>query len=741
MRGGAGWRNGIGRCAACAPLRAWALALGLVAAAALPPPLVAPAIAETAAAPRPAHLMADRLRIDAQGRLIAEGAVEIWQGNTRLTARRVVYDQSRRHLSIEGPMVLSEGPERLVVASAAELADDLRDGLIEGAQLVLHRQLQLAAGRLTREDGRLTRLEAVVASTCEVCAASPVPLWEVRAARVTHDLEARTLRFEQAQFRLRGVPVAQLPRLTLPDGSVDRARGFLRPEIRVSSDLGPRIALPYFIPIGPDRDLTLTPQASTEGMVSLGFRWRQVFAAGGVDIGGQISRDRIRPGDWRGYAYLRALFAAGAGFTLSADIIAPGDRTYLETYGITDSARLRSHVTLERVRRDQAIRARVLAFRSLLPGDIDERLPNRALQADWDQRLAGGPLGGEVLLAARLRAHHRRARFDAALGPEASRDVAQAALFARWQRRAILPGGILGAVAVQGRIDRVRIGDDPRFPETVGRRSAEAMVELRWPWAAVDAAGGQQLIEPVAQWIAAHRRGTVLPNEDHRLPELDGGNLFAPVRHAGLDAPDDGPRANLGLRWARHDAAGWSAEGLVGRVWRREALAGFDPAHRQPLGAMRSDWLVAGRLTSAAGTALGIRMLFDDARRFSRGEASLTWARHRGTSLASRFLYVASSTAEARPVRLSEWSFDVSHRFESGWVGRLGWDYDLGGREWGAARAGLEFRNECMAVDVSLSRRFAGSTNLSAATNFGLRVELLGLSGRSPGSPGRACRA
>lgn len=687
--------------------------------------------------PRLATLLADRVAVDAQGRLVAAGSVEVWQGPVRLQATQVIYDPTQGRLWVEGPMILSEGPDRIVVADQADLSADLRDGLMQGARLILHQQLQLSARTIQRQDGRLTQFDAVIASSCQVCATDPTPLWEIRAARVTHDQDTRRLRFDDAQFRLRGVPLAQFPHLTLPDGSVDRARGFLFPELRVSSDLGPRLVVPYFIPLGADRDLTLTPTASAEGMVGLGLRWRQAWTSGGIEAGGQVSRDRLIPGQLRGYAYVRALFALGGGFRLSVDAIAVSDRTYLETYSLTDDSRLTSHLTVERVRRDDWLRARALRFESLRPADDNRRLPTRLAQADWERRWAGGPFGGQVTLAARLHAHQR----PSTLPGDDGRDVGRAMVRLRWNRQDVLAGGLVLGVAVQGRADHVRVSDDPAFPNPVTATALEGVVDLRWPLARVDAGGGQQILEPIVQVIGARVRRPALPNDDHLMPELDAGSLFAPFRHTGLDAPDDGTRVNAGLRWARHAPTGWTAEVLVGRVWRRADLAGFAPAHRQPLGVRRSDWLLAGRLSHSDGMAFGLRVLMNDAHVVSRGEASLTWDTGGASALRSRYLYVAANTAEARANPLNEWSVDITRRFASGWSGSLGWDYDLGTREWGAARTGLVFRNECMAFDLSLSRRFATSTNLDASTRFGVTVQLLGLTGRSLGPEGRACRA
>ena len=57
-----------------------------------------------------------------------------------------------------------------------------------------------------------------------------------------------------------------------------------------------------------------------------------------------------------------------------------------------------------------------------------------------------------------------------------------------------------------------------------------------------------------------------------------------------------------------------------------------------------------------------------------------------------------------------------------------------------SAGVGLEFRNECMLVDLSLSRRFTSSTNVDPTTDFSLAVDLLGFGGGKKVGPAQACR-
>ncbi|MCW1933553.1 LPS-assembly protein LptD [Pararhodobacter zhoushanensis] len=699
--------------------------------AGLAAPLLAPAPAR---AQTTATVMADQVYVDGSGRLVASGAVEIWQGSVRVTAERVMFDRVSDALDIQGPITISDGPDQVVMADAAQLSPNLRAGLVTSARVVLNQQLQIAAARIEAGVNGVSQMEAVVASSCPVCASDPTPLWEIRADRVIHDDNTGRIQFQRAQFRFAGVPILYAPRLNLPAPGTTRLRGMLRPEVSLDSDLGLQAGIPYFIPFGDTSDLTLTPRASSRGMVSLGFRYRLARQNGGIEMGGQISRDELLPGRTRGYGYVRALFHLANDWVLSADVLAASERSYLETYDITSEARLRGHVTLERIRRDQAVRARFLGFYSMRLADDNDTLPNAATQVDAEHHHSLA--GGDLTLGMGATAFVRHSSLDGVQG----RDVARAHVRLSWRRSAILPGGIVATGALAGRFDHVRVDDDSAYPDPLNRQAAQAMVELRWPWATTTDSGARHVIEPVMQVIDSRRNGVTLPNDDNTMPELDAGNLFALTRSSAEGAPDDGARINAGLRWARQDASSWSTEALVGRIWRRDTLAGFDPAHVQPLGGARSDWLLAGRLSHSDGYALTLRMLLDDDANVTRAETNFAWAGDR-TEVSTSYLYLPASSFEARTVTLSEWSLDVKHELNNGWRTTVGWDYDVAQSIFAAARTGLAYSNECLAVNLTLARHFVTATNPSASTRFNMRVELLGIGGRAPNSSGRTCRA
>ncbi len=106
--------------------------------------LVLPAHAQDSAT-----LVSDSLQITGDTRLIADGNVEVFFKGRRLKASRIIFDQATDRLEITGPIVLTEETgEILILASQADLAADMSEGILTSARLVLN-QLTRLSGRST----------------------------------------------------------------------------------------------------------------------------------------------------------------------------------------------------------------------------------------------------------------------------------------------------------------------------------------------------------------------------------------------------------------------------------------------------------------------------------------------------------------------------------------------------------------------------------------------------------------
>ncbi|MFB2531434.1 LPS-assembly protein LptD [Paracoccus sp. p3-h83] len=680
----------------------------------------------------PATLVADRVQVQDGSLLTATGDVQMFHQGRRLTATGVTYDQARGTIRLTGPIRLTEpgADGSVLIADQAELDADLRDGILTGARMLMARELQLAAARITRSQGRFTTFDRVVASSCEVCVSAPTPLWEIRAAQVRHDAETRRLTFHDAQLRAFGVPVGWVPQLSLPDPTVSRAAGLLRPGFRSTSKLGFGISLPVFVPLGDHHDLTLTPSVTTKNSRTLGLRGRHALTGGLIEWSGALTRDRLRPGELRGYLFGTARFALPRDYRLGVQVQTTSDPDYLSDYAISDADRLWSGVTIDRVRRDRMVFAAIGNFHTLRAGETNSTQPAQVAGLAWERRwpLAGGEAGLRFDMLAFRRSSDAQ---------DIGRDMTRLGLRADWRRQWLLPQGVVVAGELRLAADQFLIGDDASYDAATTRIDPTAAVELRWPWLRRDARGAAQVIEPVARLDLSRNRLPDVPDEDSRLAEFDEANLFAPSRFPGGDARETGQRLALGVAWTQIDPRGWSLGLAGGRIWR---LGDARPASGSELARGNSDWLIAAHASAPGGLRWTGRALLGDGGDVNRAETRIAWANDR-LDLSAGYLWQTADAYENRAEDLSELVLDGRFAIGGGWRAGLSGRYDFDARQVERAGLAVSYVNECVTVDLSLSHRRTSSTTVSRDTDVGLSVRLTGFgAGGGTGSADRAVR-
>ncbi len=690
-----------------------------------------------------ATLQADRVMVTGDSVLQAEGGVEMRYRGQIVRAKAVTYDRDADHLSITGPLTVVDAKGNIVTADTAELSTDLSEGLLTSARLVLDRQMQIAARQMFRTQGRYTELTDTVASSCQVCTVAPTPLWEVRASRVVHDQVAQQLWFDDAQLRFVGVPVAWLPRLRLPDPTLQRARGFLAPDCRNTRQLGAGSSLPCFMPLGPSRDITLAPFLSTKNGRTLDLRYREAFQSGWIELNGALSYDEILPDEQRGYLQAMGEFRLPDDFLLAFNGMTVSDPGYLLDYDISDTDRIDSRLEISRTRRNEYISGRIVHYYSIrdVGGELEDNatLPTQIGDFTWHRRFSGGPLGGEAGLRLQSHAHERRSTspfYDN--GEPEGRDMARITLRADWRRNWIFGPGVVGSLFAEGNADIYSIQQDIIYEGNQTRLSGAVAAELRWPWTGSTADGASHVIEPVVQVVLAPSEDGDIPNEDSALVEFDEGNLFSLSRFSGNDAREEGKRLNPGMVWPRYDPSGRSLSMAAGRVYRTEDEGQFTTA--SGLDGINSNWLLSGQITLPQGLSATGRALVDSEMELTKAEMRLDIDREK-YGLSSSYVWVQADEAENRPTDTQELYFDARYALTSNWTGMASTRYDVEADRANRAAIGVEFRNECLRMDLSLSRRFTTSTSVSPTTDIGFSVDLLGFGGSAKAGPARACRS
>ncbi|GAB4533482.1 MAG: LPS assembly protein LptD [Ruegeria sp.] len=665
----------------------------------------------------PALLVADKVFITADGKLVAEGNVEAFQGDIRLTAQRITYDRETGGLTLEGPIRIDQGGQATVLADSAELDDGLRNGLLTGARMVFEQQVQIAAVQATRAAGRYTQFSKVSATSCHVCTDGRPPLWQIRARKVIHDQVERQLYFEGAQFRVMDVPVFYFPTLRLPDPTLDRATGFLVPSIRTTSQLGTGVQVPYFFKLGDHRDLTVTPYVSDKTR-TLGLRYRQAFKRGRISFEGAYTRDDILPGEGRGYLFGSGWFNLRNDFRLTFDIQTSSDDGYLADYGLPDYDRLRSELALERIKRDTAFRTSFIHYKTLRDSENQDEIPSRVFDLFYEKRYFPTTLGGEVRLGFETHSHTRTSDADIT-----GRDVARASFDAEWLRSWTFATGLRADVEMGASVDTFDIRNDSAYPDQVSRATPRAALTLRYPMTRRESSGATQFLEPIAQIGWTHVSDTDVPNDESTFQEFDQGNLLSMSRFPAPDRREDSKTAVIGVNWARYAAGGWQALATIGQVFRADADPNFTLT--SGLQGTSSDLLLAGQIKTAKNLSLAGRALLDGDFSFTKAELRGDW-KGNSTSLSGSYIWQEPDPAENLDDEISEIRLTALHRLNENWRTRALARYDLADSEPLRFGLGLTYENECVQVNMSVSRRYTSSSTIEPTTEFGFTVALTG---------------
>lgn len=677
---------------------------------------------------RPAVLVADDLMITRDRVLIARGNVEAFQGNTRIQAKSISYDEQTGALTIEGPIVLTDGGETVILADAAQLDSGLQNGLLTGARMVMNQQVQLAAVQIDRVDGRYSQLYKTAVTSCKICEDGDVPLWQIRARRVIHDEVEQQLYFDDATFHIRSVPVFYLPRLRMPDPTLDRATGFLAPSIRTTSQLGTGLKIPYFIKLGDSRDLTLTPYLSSATR-TLEFRYRQAFVGGYISFEGAYTRDDELPDTERGYFDWQGRFDLRRDYQLSFDIKVVSDEGYFTEYGYLDEDRLRSDITVSRARRDSYVRASLYNFETLRDGEVNSTMPTLVIDGEYERRFFPKSIGGEVRLSLEAHSHQRSSTRDTD-GPDADlivdgRDVARINGKLEYLRRFTHQSGLVTDARAGLGFNAFDVTQDSTYSQNHTDLVPTASVGLSYPMMRAGAGGVTQMLTPLAQvgWTGGDRLD--IPNEESTRVEFDQGNLLSLSRFPSPDRQERGTVTAVGLNWSRFDPQGWDAHIAAGQVFR--SVFDSDFTNTSGLSGTKSNILLAGQIRNQAGMSLTARTLIDNDFEVSKAEVRGDWG-FRNVTLGGTYVWLETDAAEDRTEPVSEISLDGSYDFRNHWTASADVRYDVENNRAATAGLGLTYNNECVSVDLSVRRRYTSSTSVEPSTDIGFNIGLRGFS-------------
>lgn len=501
---------------------------------------------------------ADNLDYDDEQEIVsASGNVVLNRNGYTLFADNVVWNRSTGVVKANGN-IRSLGPNgEIAYGDNIELSDDLRDGLIDNLLLVLQNGGRLAASKGKTENDIII-LENAAYSPCRVEKSPGCPKrpnWQIRAVKVFYDKKKNRVKYEGARIELFGLPVLPLPGLSHP-ADLKAGSGFLVPDARISRVNGAEIEIPYYWRISDSRDLTVTGRVFSRVAPLLKAQFRSLEKTGAFQITGYATIGSpisvtdptiISDTQFRGYFDGNSKFQLSPEWSISSSIRIASDRTFLRRYDISDEDRLRSNVSVERIKNDSYFSFNGYAVQTLQINTVQGQTPIALPVFDYRKRFNDPALGGKLEL--RLN--------TLAIGRTSGQDTQRAFAQLQWNKRLITNWGQEIKFTLLGRAD-IYNSDENDLTSTVifqgesgvqGRAIGTGAIDVKWPFAG-KIFGGIQNFTPRIQIVGTPTVANLrVPNEDSRAVDLEDTNLFALNRFPGFDRIEDNYRITIGFDW------------------------------------------------------------------------------------------------------------------------------------------------------------------------------------------------
>jgi LPS-assembly protein len=566
------------------PLRRCSLAaaLGL---AALTPSGAAAQVEQAAASPTAAgqadeqiDFAADAIDYDNDAEVVnASGNVVLRRDAIELRANAVRWDRKSGQVFAEGDIRITNPEGDRAFGDKIELTDSLRDGVIDNLLVVLENGARLVANRGTRLANGDMALDRAAYTPYPVDAVEPGetynPSWQIRAVRVYYNRVKDRVQYEGARIELFGLPLIPLPGLS-HQASNRSGSGVLVPQIRIDRVNGFEFAVPYYLRLDDNRDLTITPHVYTGAAPMLEGEYRALTGRGAYRVNGFATYSSVvpvagQPGGqrdaFRGYLETVGKFQMDPNWSLRFSGRVTTDRTFMRRYDISRDDRLRSTFEAERIGGSSYLSIAGWAVQTLRANDRQGLQPVAIPVVDFRQRLADPWLGGQFELQLN----------SLAVARTAGQDTQRAFAGVRWDLRRLTPLGQEVTITGLARGD-VYHSDENLLTAIPGYRGksgwqgraiAAAAVDMRWPFIGEFLGGTQQLV-PRLQLVATPPiRNLVVPNEDSRAFDLEDSNLFALNRFPGYDRFEDGARITYGLDWT-FNRPGLAINSVIGQSYR-----------------------------------------------------------------------------------------------------------------------------------------------------------------------------
>ena len=208
------------------------------------------------------------------------------------------------------------------------------------------------------------------------------------------------------------------------------------------------------------------------------------------------------------------------------------------------------------------------------------------------------------------------------------------------------------------------------------------------------------------------------------VTEFDETNVIDRNHFSGLDSIEEGPRANLAVRYERVVDDGIRLDAAIGRVYRPKTISAFSAG--SGLRNQESDFVAAWGASFDPYVRIQHRMRLSDDWAITRNEFFGDFSIE-NFELSVGYVFLESDPLIGAIADREEIQATASYGIDENWTIGAFLQRDLTADVFVQFGGSLTYQNECCSVDLFVKREETNSTNSPASTSFGVQIKLITL--------------
>ena len=345
----------------------------------------------------------DSLEVDEkQNLMIAKGNVVIKSKKETIKADSVKYDKLLDKATASGNIKIIVSDGTIIETSEITLTNEFKEILALTLFAQFKDNSKIKASKLIKTQEQSIFINGEYTPCDCDFKNDEKPIWQLNSSKITHDINTKTLYFENVVLKIFDFPIFYFPFLSHPDPSVKRKSGFLTPTWSSSSRNGFQSSIPYyFAPNDESWDTTFTNHNKGKHGYINQLNTRKKFNSGYVETNffqGQVDTnndddDNVFAGNLNFYSKLESNWNVDASGKYT------DQDTFMKRYDFDNSLNYKNYLKIHKITNNSISEIEWYKYQNL---EVDSKINQPNLQPSIKHKLFSNDhnINSEISLSA-----------------------------------------------------------------------------------------------------------------------------------------------------------------------------------------------------------------------------------------------------------------------------------------------------------------------------------------------------